>query len=202
MTNNKLAPISKKERSSLRNILLRQLEVSGGNKSKCFAVVDAAKDSSIPIFLNGLKANYESLLQGEDAIQLASVAPYLVELSESTNTINWYLDKVYGYGLGFVMVTSATIEDLSQYWTKKVYSELTDKEPKRYFRYYDPVVLRDYLEFLQDESDLLDFFGESSTLLVEDGDPERLLSYSIIAKSNRVQVEKLTLANGEKDDAA
>ena len=173
MTNKKVSKLNRKQRAYLRQCLY-DCEPTGED---LYAIVDAAKDSSIPYFLEGLKANHRCLFKSEDALKLASVAPYLVKLEDASNTVNWYLERVYGNGVGFILKSRESLEELLDFWSKKVETKIPGSEVKGFFRFYDPSILRDYIDILQEEGELESFFGQCSSLTVEDSTPEEIITY-------------------------
>lgn len=195
MTNKNLQKLSRTQRIKLQGCL----EQSGGVDQAVYAVIDAAKDSSIPYFLSGLKADYRCLFQGEKAKSLANVAPYIVKLEKVPNTVNWYLEKLYGSGVGFVIKSRSTLDDLADFWGRKVLTEIPDSNVKGYFRYYDPIVLREYLVLLRKDNQLSDFLGCASTLLLEEEEQDRLARYSRLSvDGNEFSYETISLASKER----
>lgn len=192
MTNKKLPKLNRAEKTKLQDCL----QQSCGLDEATYAIIDSAKDSSIPFFLSGLKANFCSLFKADKASSLASVAPYIVELKESSNTVNWYLEKLYGHGVGFVIKSSATLQELTHFWADKVFTEMPSSKTKGYFRFYDPRVLRKYLVLLSEEKQLSEFLGHASTLLVEDESPQSALKYSRKSDNrDKFRVETINLAD-------
>ncbi|GAA4360728.1 DUF4123 domain-containing protein [Kangiella marina] len=196
MTNKRLPKLTKKERAHLKELLLDSV----GDNEELYAIVDSAKDGSIPHYLNGLKANYRVLLTGEGAKGLESVAPYIVRLEESANTVNWYLEKVYGNGIGFVVASMDSIEQLADQWAGIIETKVPSSGHNGYFRVYDPVVLRSYLEILDEDGELGDFFEHLGSLLVEADNTVELICYRKNSKdkfNNEIIVSKESIHRAE-----
>lgn len=170
--NNSKFKLSKNVKGKLEQLLFEEKEL------KTYAIIDAAKEGSIPYYLEGMKANYGSLFLGDEAKNLAEVAPYLVELKKDSDVNDWYLEKLYGNGVGFALKTDWSIEGLIQFWARKVKTRIPGTEEKGFFRYYDPSVLREYLPILEEDNELIEFMGAANSILVEAQKPEQLFVYT------------------------
>jgi hypothetical protein len=185
--NNSKFKLSKNAKGKLEQLLFEEKEL------KSYAIIDAAKEGSIPYFLEGMKANFGPLLQGDEAKRLAQVAPYLVGLKKGSDVSDWYLEKLYGNSIGFVLKTNWSIEGLIQFWARKVKTRIPSTEEKGFFRYYDPNVLRVYLPILEEDNDLIEFMGPTNSILVEAQNPEHLLVYRQIETDDGLQVVSNTI---------
>ena len=186
MSNSKFK-LPKNAKGKLEQLLFEEKEL------KTYAIIDAAKEGAIPYFLEGMKATYGSLLQGDDAKKLASVAPYIVALEQGSDVSRWYLEKLYGKSIGFVLKTNWSIEGLIQFWARKVKTRIPGTEEKGFFRYYDPSVLIEYLPILEEDNELMEFMGPTNSILVEAQNPEHLFVYRQIETDDGLQVVSNTI---------
>lgn len=175
MTNRKSDLLNKSQRQSLKKILFNKEDKDNGLET--YAVIDAAKESSIPFYLDGLKAKYQCLLKGNDATKLAKAAPYLVKLDSYSGTDKWFISKLYGNNVGFVFKSGKTFKELSERWSDRICGKLPEVNTNGYFRLYDPRVLRDYLSLMEEESELEHFMEFIDCLLVEGNHHEKILQY-------------------------
>lgn len=169
-----------KSKNKLSKAAIRRLEelLFANKELNTYAIIDAAKEGSIPYFLEGMKATFGSLLQGNDAKKLAEVAPYIVLLEKCSDVSQWYMEKLYGNSVGFALKTNLGIESLTQFWARKVKTRIPGTEEKGFFRYYDPSVLREYLPILEEDNELIEFMGTTNSILVETQNHEQIFVYT------------------------
>lgn len=110
-----------------------------------YAILDTARDKVIyPKIMN---ADVQSicLYHGAKAVELATVAPYLVHL-KNDSFIEWLLAQGFGNCWGIFLQASALfkLNELQRHFRKflMVYNE---DGKSLYFRFYDPRVFRVYL---------------------------------------------------------
>jgi len=150
-----------------------------GPKLNTFAIIDAAKNEGIPYYLDGLEAEYASLLNHDESKKLSSVAPYLVRLESGSKVTDWFLNKLYGEGIGFVFQTTQSLEAMRVHWKNQFRSKIPGSDEKGFFRFYDPEILRSYLSVLDEKDDnaLSKFVNHCECFLVESNDKKVLLRY-------------------------
>jgi hypothetical protein len=143
-----------------------------------FAILDGARNETL---LGALHADgaprWRCLFAGTLEPDMASVAPYLVELDPSAAFTRRLLSEGWGQNWG-VFLTSAT--PLPALWRHlraqtRVYGP--DLEPL-FFRFYDPRVLRSYLPTCGTKQ-LVDFFGPVGFYIAEDEMPSRAHAWSV-----------------------
>jgi len=111
-----------------------------------YAILDTARDKLIyPKIMNADVQNI-CLYHGAKAVELATVAPYLVHLKKNDSFTEWLLTQGWGNSWGIFLKAPApfNLNDLQRHFRKflMVYDE--DSKPL-YFRFYDPRVFRVYL---------------------------------------------------------
>jgi pSer/pThr/pTyr-binding forkhead associated (FHA) protein len=130
-----------------------------------FALLDAARDPRVLALIQGSGAEYWSLYPGEHAARLAKAAPYLVRLEAGSPLLDTLLLEGFGESFGVYLLSRKPVERILlnlQYLLL-----IQDEDGRtRYFRYYDPRVLRVFLPVCTpQQADLFfatieGFFGE------------------------------------------
>ncbi len=160
-----------------------------------FVVVDAAKDESISYYLEGLDAEYVCLFRKDEAERLASVAPYLLILKQGTKVTQWFIDKLYGNSLSFIVQSSDPINSLAAYFADMIKTRLPDSKEQAYFRFYDPLVLNSYLEALAEEEAVSEFMGNAKRFLVEVGNGLEMNQYVKDENTEEIAMDVISLDN-------
>ncbi|OOF60283.1 hypothetical protein BKL49_00250 [Rodentibacter myodis] len=131
---------------------------NNGAKDKCYAVINAATARFFPDLFRTESVSYTCLFQGEKAKTYANNAPYLVELPKEhgilprlfcRNGENYVEGINYGErNIGIFFHSKATSDELLNHFRK--WFILPDyTEHFYYFRFFDPIVLEEYLDRLQ-----------------------------------------------------
>src|SRR5215467_1391003 len=109
-----------------------------------FAVLDSAREASIPAELKRSALEFSSLYKGEPEETLSQVAPYLVRLDPKSEFTGWLLTNGWRNSWGIFFVSAASLEELRRHFRHFL---LVRDEGRRelYFRFYDPRVLRVFL---------------------------------------------------------
>lgn len=156
------------------NYLFRSVE--GQPLQGTYAILDAAKDDKI--FQKLINSDIEplSLYIGDKAVELAAVAPYLVELKREDPLTQWVLNTGWGKSWGIFLQSSASLKELHRHFRQflMVYDE---EGTPLYFRFYDPRVLRVYLPTCN-PGEINTFFGPVHSYVLEDEDASALLRFS------------------------
>ena len=141
-----------------------------------YAVLDAARNDGIYPKLMDSDNEWVNLFRGEQARELATVAPYLVTLHREDAFTQWLFNYGWGDSWGILVGALANLKALVQHFRTflMVYDE--DGKPL-YFRYYDPRVLRVYLPTCN-ESELNEVFGPIDHYWVEGEEGNSMIEYS------------------------
>jgi hypothetical protein len=111
--------------------------------------------------------HYTPLFLGDERGTLAPVSPYLVRFNSFDDNLMWWLlDEGQGKFWGIYLCSEAELTELHHHLFTLLSVRNLEGE-KRYFRYYDPRVLRPFWEALTQEEKNR-FMGPIQTLLVED----------------------------------
>ena len=154
-----------------------------------FAVLDAAKDSTLPGQASAAGARTESLYAGEIGAGYAHVAPHLVAL-DPKGEFGARLFSQWGRSLGILLQSSASFDEVRTHLRK--YLLVKDEGGARCrFRFYDPRVLRAFLPVCTSEEatqffgPVARFFGEGRlgrTLLVFSCGPRGVTVKSVVVR--------------------
>ncbi|SPD72770.1 conserved hypothetical protein [uncultured Desulfobacterium sp.] len=147
------------------------------SQSKVFVILDSARDDIIYPRLAESDAQKGSLLIGDQARELAAVAPYLVELDQEDPFTQWLLDQGWGKSWGIFAESEATFIELRHHL--RSFLRVGDENGKTlFFRYYDPRVIRVFFPIC-DSAQLRTMFGPVKQYFVEGEEGKTLIQYSM-----------------------
>jgi hypothetical protein len=137
---------------------VRNWAESGG----LYAVIDACGAPSVPSRVRQLgDQRAVSLYKGRAEEELWAIAPYLFAVD--TITFDWISSELWGTPWGFLALAHEGLDTLRHHFRQF----LTVKTPageEWYFRFYDPRVLRKYLDTCN-STERAAFFGPASVLV-------------------------------------
>jgi hypothetical protein len=166
------------ERKRVHDILMYQT-------APLFAVVDAARDESLPQFLEALTLRSQPLFVSETAGTAAGHAPVLVELGQASSLseragvhafLETFLLSGWGKGWGIFFTSLSSFDDLAIHFRGFLPAGAGDERPL-HLRVYDPRVLRAVLPTCE-PSEIAAIFGPVVSYLIESERPETLLAIS------------------------
>jgi len=109
-----------------------------------YAILDAAREPIIYSRLAESDNRKVCLFIGDQAREMATVSPYLVELDKNDTFTQWILEKGWGKSWGIFVESEATFIKLRN--SLRTFLKVADEDGKTFFfRYYDPRVLRAFL---------------------------------------------------------
>lgn len=147
------------------------------SQSKIFVILDSARDDIIYPRLAESDVQKGSLLIGDQARELAAVAPYLVELDQEDPFTQWLLDQGWGKSWGIFAESEATFIELRHHF--RSFLRVGDENGKTlFFRYYDPRVIRVFFPIC-DSAQLRTMFGPVKQYFVEGEENNTLIQYSL-----------------------
>ncbi|MBF0235745.1 MAG: DUF4123 domain-containing protein [Desulfamplus sp.] len=135
-------------------------------KEPLFAILDAARDEEILGHVYNGTERFSILFEGDEAVELIGVGPYLVEFSKPSNMLETLIEKGWGKSWGIFITADADFQATASHFRQLLIVELEDGE-EVYFRFYDPRVLRIYLPTCN-QDELRQIFGPVKALLMED----------------------------------
>lgn len=130
-----------------------------------YAVLDAARDPAVLKLLQGFGEEVQSLYDGRRGEQLADVAPYLVRVPAGSKLFEALLREGWGKSWGIFALCDASLAELRRHLRRFLVVQTEDRSAL-YFRFYDPRVLRPFLESANEEQHRA-FFGPISAFLLE-----------------------------------
>ena len=130
-----------------------------------YAVLDAARDPAVLKLLQGAGEEAQSLYSGRRSEQLADVAPYLTRVPLDSRLFEGLVREGFGKSWGVLAVCDAPFAELRRHLRRFLVAQTEDRTAL-YFRFYDPRVLRPFLETATDEQ-RRSFFGPVSAFLFE-----------------------------------
>jgi hypothetical protein len=147
--------------------------IAGAN---LFMVVDAARDPAVLPALARLETRVEMacLWQGEAAVALADVAPYLLAVPPGGEA-DGFVEAAWGCAWGIFAATGSPMAQLRRHLRRFALVRLPDGEVVN-FRLYDPRVLRDFLPACDADQRAL-LFREVAAFLAEDATGTRIRHY-------------------------
>lgn len=131
-----------------------------------YAVLDAAADERVLELLYRSVEDHVSLYDGTKGEALSEVAPHLVKITPHERLIERLVMEGWGRGFGIYLTWAGAMKDLRRH-LRRFLMVMDDETARRmYFRFYDPIVLR---EFVPTCSPLqrAELFGEITSLLME-----------------------------------
>ena len=145
-----------------------------------YVILDGAQNPSL---LDALYADHaprwRCLFTGQLEPDMATVAPYLVELDPSAAFTRRLLAEGWGQNWGVFLTSQLALPALWRHVRQQVQVYGPDMETL-YFRFYDPRVMRSYLPTCSREQ-LAEFFGPVDFYIAEDEDPRRAHAWSLAA---------------------
>ncbi len=143
-----------------------------------YTILDAARDVLIYPEIQGAHFDIKSacLYEGEQARELADVAPYLVQLQKDEAFTHWLFSNGWGKSWGIFLVSKGNFEAVLRHFRQFVF--VRDEKGKNvYFRFYDPRVLRSFLPTCRLE-EAKEFFGPVNFFFMENEDADQLVKFS------------------------
>ena len=156
-----------------------------------YSILDAAREKVIYQKLLNTDIQKKCLFHGAKAVELATVAPYLVQLKKDDPFTDWLINQGWGKSWGIFFQSSENLDKLQRHFRKflMVYSE--DGKPL-YFRFYDPRVLRVYVPTCN-ESELKIIFGPVNRYCVECEDGNAMIEYSCVGGQLNQRIVQLVI---------
>jgi hypothetical protein len=143
-----------------------------------FAILDGARNEALIDALHADNAPpWRCLFPGDLAADMARVAPYLVELEQSSGFTRRLLAQGWGQNWGIFLTSSTPLPALWRHLRAQTRVYGPNLDPL-YFRFYDPRVIRSYLPTC-DANQLARFFGPVNFFMAEDDAPARARAWSL-----------------------
>jgi Domain of unknown function (DUF4123) len=145
-----------------------------------YVLLDAARMAEHLEIAQKLNGEYLCLFNDKDERYLKAVAPYLFTYKPKTDFAYWLQKEGWGNSWGLFINSRPDSEMLQRHFTR-FKTVRTEDGTEPYFRFYDPRVLRIFLETC-DVAQLKDFFGPVRIFICEDEDPSFAILFSFDGK--------------------
>jgi len=143
-----------------------------------YVILDGAQN---PTLLDALHADnsppWRCLFTGQLEPDMAIVAPYLVELEQSSAFTRRLLAEGWGKNWGVYLTSQLALPALWRNVRQQVHVYGPNLE-SLFFRFYDPRVMRNYLPTCSPRQ-LTEFFGPVEFYIAEDEEPGRAHAWSL-----------------------
>jgi len=121
------------------------VQILAAEAQQLFAILDAARDSQVVEWLNASEQEHQSLYEGARGQELADSAPYLVRLSPDPRALATLVRASWGRGWGIFLTSPASFQEVRRHLRRLLIVRTEDRKTL-YFRFYDPLTLRDFCE--------------------------------------------------------
>src|SRR5262249_47314448 len=111
-----------------------------------YAVLDAARDDRIRTLLHESVEESLSLYEGVEGHALAHVAPYLVALPQGSRLLPRLVQEGWEKRWGIFFVCPLTFKEVRRHLRRFLVIADAETRERFYYRYYDPVVLRSFMQ--------------------------------------------------------
>ena len=154
-----------------------------------YGLIDAAQDPEILALIQEGGCPFESLYQGESAIVMASVAPYLVQFSPESLLLDELVSRGWGNNWGMYLRSHGSLTEVRRHFRHFTMVQLPDGQPV-YFRFYDPRVFRVFIQTCN-ASEGRTFFEGIDCMYAEGPDGSSMGAYRLDS-SARIAIEEMS----------
>lgn len=168
------APVREAKQSRSRTAAVR--EFLSLATDPLFAILDAAREPTLPERLKDSGEEHQSLYDGDRGAELAPYGPWLVKLPADCALLEELVNDGWGESWGVYLTSRQPFPEVRKHLRRFLLAKLPDGR-QVYFRYYDPRVLRTYLQTCN-ASELTGFFGPVARYYVESAQEDQLLAFS------------------------
>lgn len=152
----------------------RALSALRGEPAPLFGLLDAAKDARVLALLRESVEERQSLYEGTEGAGLAEVAPYLVRLPKEEALLSRLVLEGWEKSWGVYLTSERPFKEVRRHLRRILMVKAETSRQRLYFRFYDPRVLRPFLEVCNARQ-AGEMFGEIRCFLMEGerGEPRR-----------------------------
>ena len=141
-----------------------------------YALVDAAREQSIPGRLERAGHEFESLYEGGRGDELAAFGPWLVRIQSNAPLLEELVRDGWGNSWGVYLTCDRPLVEVRKHLRQFLLVKLPDGR-QVYFRYYDPRVLRTYLPTCT-SSEVREFLGPIALYIAEGTEDDQVLEFA------------------------
>lgn len=140
------------------------------------AVLDAARNPAILEHVRSSGLVHESLYDGDKGKEIEAFGPWLVSLPPEAALLETLVNDGWGDSWGLYLTCHVPFTDIRRQLRRHLLAKLPDGR-EVYFRYYDPRVLRTYLQTCTAD-ELAAFFGPIGRMIAESADADKCLVFT------------------------
>ena len=141
-----------------------------------FAILDAAREPTIPERLAASGDEHQTLFDGERGQDIAPYGPWLVRLRPGSKLLDDLLAEGWGQSWGVYLTCELSLLEVRKQLRRFLMVKLPDGR-QVFFRYYDPRVLRTYLQTCT-AAEVAAFFGPIGRYVAESTDEGKVLVFA------------------------
>ena len=156
-----------------------------------WVILDGARDDRIYGAVDGCYLHKCCLYSGDLPWQLQMTAPYLIQLHQDDQFMDYVIEHGWGHAWGIFLRSDNSMKNLRRHLRGFLLAR-DDSGRRLVFRYYDPRVLRNYLPTCWPE-ELRAFFGPVDSYVVEGENPSQVLDYRIENAALRARQAQLSV---------
>jgi hypothetical protein len=146
-----------------------------GSGERVYAILDAAVDDRIPAVLQAYDTEHACLYDGNRAVQLKSVAPYIAHIPRGSKILRTVVREGWGKNWGVYLTAPVPLASLRAHLLRFI-SFQNAVGQKFFYRFYDPRVLRNALPAARAENSV-QMFGPINRFVMEDESPAVALDF-------------------------
>lgn len=184
-----------KHKQRLIDLLFFRFEREG---TSLFGLFDGARDPSIYQTLIFSDLEYACLFGGTLSPALKAAAPYLVRIVPGSRPAERLIEEGWGQSWGLFLAARVGMWELRRHLRALLEAQMPDG-PRRFFRYYDPRVLRTFLPTC-DVVQLRKMFGPVERFDLETPNGSELLRYRLVPEpSTQASLQTWTYSLSEPE---
>ena len=152
----------------------RALAALRAEPAPLFAIMAAARSPRALVLMREAVEPHQSLYEGVEGEALAGVAPYLAQVPAQSRLLEALVREGWGDSWGIYLSCARPLKEVRRHLRRFLMVEDEETRARRYFRFYDPRALREFLPTCSVRQ-LGDFFGDIASFIAEGEDGEVLL---------------------------
>lgn len=145
----------------------RALEVLREQRARLYGIVDLARDERLQALLWESVEEFRSLYEGPQGERVRDMAPHLVALPEGSELLEVLAREGWGHGWGVFLASAQPLPEVRRHLRKLLRVKLESFPERVYFRFYDPRVLREFLQVCTPEQRQVLFGSTVESFLFE-----------------------------------
>lgn len=112
---------------------------------KQYVLIDPSRNSSLLTVAEGLSSRAECLYIGQAREEFSGDAPWLVQIDEDSELVDYLIDTYTGQKWGILLFSIAEFDEVFQHFRKFIKVKDIAQDDFVFFRFYDPEVLEESL---------------------------------------------------------